>query len=228
MHHILNEIQFLNEIQLGSKERRNREKENRRSQILDAAKKIFISKGLTAATMGDIAQEAELSPASIYTYFKNKEELYAALNLIGLQYLYMKMEKVYKNRKLSVEAKLIKFKDAMYQSFRHDSLTPRVIFHVQLGDYFFTLNQALLTQLNDLSKRTMALLGDTYKKGILQGKFEKGHQGVVISDIFWGTFTGLVLWEEAKRKIDPRKKFLKPTLDTAFDILIRGIKRERK
>jgi len=213
--------------QVGTRERRERERENRRSQILNAAKEVFMSKGLRAATMEDISRKVELSPGTIYTYFKNKEELYVVLNLIGLQYLYRQIEKVYKNRKLSVEAQLIKFKDAMYQTFRHDPLLLRVIFHVQLEDSLFTLNKALLEQLNHLAKRTMNLFVDTYEEGVRQGKFKKD-QGIVLSDIIWATFTGLVLWEEAKRKIDPRKNFLKPTLDSAFDILIRGIKRNRR
>ena len=82
---------------MGTRERREREKENRRNQILNAAKEIFMSKGLRAATMEEIARKAELSPGTIYTYFRNKEELYAVLNLIGLQYLYEQNERVYKN-----------------------------------------------------------------------------------------------------------------------------------
>jgi len=209
---------------MGTRERREREKENRRNQILNAAKEIFMSKGLRAATMEDIARKVELSPGTIYTYFKNKEELYVFLNLVGLQYLYKQIEQVSKNKKLSVEAKLIKFKDAMYKTFRHDPLLLRVIFHVQLEDSLFTLNKALLEQLNHLAKRIMNLFADTYEEGVLQGQFKKD-QGIILADIIWATFTGLVLWEEAKRKINPRKNFLKPTLDKAFDIFTRGIKK---
>ena len=208
---------------MGTRERREREKENRRNQILNAAKEIFMSKGLRAATMEEIARKAELSPGTIYTYFRNKEELYAVLNLIGLQYLYEQNERVYKNKKLSVEVKLIKYKDAMYKTFRHDPLLLRVIFHVQLEDSLFTLDKELLEQLNHSAKRIMRLFVDTYEEGVLQGKFRKDH-GIILSDIIWATFTGLVLWEEAKRKINPRKNFLKPTLDKAFDIFTRGIK----
>ena len=56
-------------------ERKEREKERRRRQILVAAKKIFSKKGFSRATMEDIAEEAELSPGTLYTYFKNKKVL---------------------------------------------------------------------------------------------------------------------------------------------------------
>ncbi len=53
----------------------------RRRQILDAAARQFGLKGLDpgAATIDDIAKAAGLSKGSIYSYFKNKEELLAAI-----------------------------------------------------------------------------------------------------------------------------------------------------
>lgn len=53
----------------------------RRRQILDAAAREFGLKGLDpgAATIDDIAKAAGLSKGSIYSYFKNKEELLAAI-----------------------------------------------------------------------------------------------------------------------------------------------------
>jgi len=38
----------------------------------------------------------------------------------------------------------------------------------------------------------------------------------------------LVLWEESKRALNPRKDFLKPTLDMAFEIIGRGITRRNE
>jgi hypothetical protein len=38
-------------------------------------------------------------------------------------------------------------------------------------------------------------------------------------------FSGLVLWEESKRIINPKKDFLKSTLSLAFDVFARGIKK---
>ena len=51
---------------MGIKERKEREKESRRQQIMVAAKKIFTEKGFNRATMDDIVNEAELSPGTLY------------------------------------------------------------------------------------------------------------------------------------------------------------------
>jgi AcrR family transcriptional regulator len=53
---------------------------DRRKQILDAALNVFSRKGFAAATIKDIAKEAGLkSPALIYWYFPNKQEVLVTL-----------------------------------------------------------------------------------------------------------------------------------------------------
>jgi len=70
---------------MGIIERREREKEKRRNDIIDAAEKIIFSKGLETATMDDVAEEAELSKGTLYLYFKNKEDLLFAITCRGLE-----------------------------------------------------------------------------------------------------------------------------------------------
>jgi len=61
---------------MGVAARRQREKEERRAAILQAAEKVFVNKGVGTATMDDIAHEAELSKGTLYLYFDSKDELY--------------------------------------------------------------------------------------------------------------------------------------------------------
>ncbi len=49
-----------------------------REKLLDAAKKVFARKGVTA-TMDDVATEASVSHGLAYRYFANKETLFRAL-----------------------------------------------------------------------------------------------------------------------------------------------------
>jgi len=69
---------------MGIQERREREKLGRRNAIIEAARKLFLEKGIEHATMKEIAQEAELSKAALYLYFQNKEELTFELLHISL------------------------------------------------------------------------------------------------------------------------------------------------
>ena len=105
---------------MGIQERKSREKDLRRQQIQEAAKELFLLKGFNSTTMEDIAKKAELSPATIYLYFKNKDELYVSLNLISIQYFTNKIKKIHDDSKLSVEEKILKIKDAMYKMYKYD------------------------------------------------------------------------------------------------------------
>jgi AcrR family transcriptional regulator len=56
-------------------ERVRRRSETRRLEILRAAARVFRRRGLGAAGMREIAEEADLSPGNLYYYFAGKDEL---------------------------------------------------------------------------------------------------------------------------------------------------------
>lgn len=67
--------------------RREREKLNRRNEILEASKKIFSEKGYDNATVDDVASAAELSKGTIYLYFQNKSDLFVSTIEMGMEQL---------------------------------------------------------------------------------------------------------------------------------------------
>lgn len=79
---------------MGVKERKEREKQERRNQILETARSLFLRNGFLNVTMNDIARATELSTGTIYLYFKNKEDIFGALAIIGSQRLDKIVDKV--------------------------------------------------------------------------------------------------------------------------------------
>jgi len=77
---------------LGTSERREREKQKRRRDIIDAARTLFFEKGLRATTIDDIARSTELARGTIYLYFETKEEIYATVLMEGLDILQKLLE----------------------------------------------------------------------------------------------------------------------------------------
>lgn len=59
---------------------RHRSPEERRAQILAAAKKCFIQEGFAHTRVDDIAREAGLSKGGIYFHFSSKREIFDALH----------------------------------------------------------------------------------------------------------------------------------------------------
>jgi AcrR family transcriptional regulator len=69
-------------------ERREREKQFRIQDILEAAEKVFFNKGFESATMNEIAREAELGKGTIYLYFKGKDDVHRAIVERGMDILF--------------------------------------------------------------------------------------------------------------------------------------------
>ena len=67
------------------KELKEREKEQRREYIIDAAEKLFFSRGYDNVSMNDIAEAVEMNKATLYLYFANKESLFFSVILKGVR-----------------------------------------------------------------------------------------------------------------------------------------------
>jgi AcrR family transcriptional regulator len=210
------------QVNMGIKERKERERGRRRQQIMVAAKRVFSKKSFNKATMEDIAKEAELSPGTIYLYFKNKEELFASLSLRILQYMSIRLEHVHNEKDKAPKEKLKALKEALYEVYEFDPLVMINMFHLQSSETLKNLSPHLLTDIKDLSRHSFKSMARVFEEGIEKGEFIDRHP-VALADIVWALFSGVVLWEESKRLIDSKKDFLKPTLEIAFEIFNRGI-----
>lgn len=60
---------------MGVQERRERQKESLRQEILDAARELFVREGYDSVSMRRIAEKIEYSPTTIYLYFRDKSDL---------------------------------------------------------------------------------------------------------------------------------------------------------
>jgi len=60
---------------MGSQERREREREEVRTKIMDAARDLFAKEGVEAVSMRKIADAIEYSPTAIYLHFADKDAL---------------------------------------------------------------------------------------------------------------------------------------------------------
>jgi AcrR family transcriptional regulator len=70
------------------KERKEQEKSDMRGLILKTAMNLFLEKGFENITIRNIAEKIEYSPATIYLYFKNKDEILFTLRKVGFEKLY--------------------------------------------------------------------------------------------------------------------------------------------
>jgi AcrR family transcriptional regulator len=58
--------------------------EERRAQILSAARRVFAEKGLSRVTLRDVFREAGLSAGAVYNYFQSKDDLILGVTEAGM------------------------------------------------------------------------------------------------------------------------------------------------
>ena len=210
---------------MGIRERKERERERRRQQIIVAAKRVFSDKGFNKSTMEDIAKEAELSPGTLYLYFKNKDELYASLSLRILQYLIIRLEHVNGNKEMDPVQKVGALNEAMFDVYEFDPLIIINMFHLQSSETLKNLSDELLGEIEELSRKSLGAIAAIFQEGIDAGVFVDEHP-VALADIFWSLFSGVILWESSKSIINDNKDYLRETLKVAFEVFARGLKKD--
>ena len=65
---------------MGVQERREREKQGIREDILEAARTLFVRDGYENVSIRKIAERIEYSPGTIYLYFQDKADILAQIS----------------------------------------------------------------------------------------------------------------------------------------------------
>ncbi|WP_374972351.1 TetR/AcrR family transcriptional regulator [Spongiibacter marinus] len=210
---------------MASIDRRQREKAQRRQQIQDAASSLILENGYYSTKIEDIAKKIDLTPGALYRHFKNKDELFASLLIDALENLSKKTQVISNDSNLNTEEKIIHYKNSLYETYQTHPLMVRCLIHIQFERVLSNIQTETALQLADVNRKIIDCMQVTFKEGISNGTFIKENP-LVYLDMFWGLFTGLILWEEAKKDLNPKKDFLKNTLDKSFSIFLSGIKTE--
>lgn len=209
---------------MGVKERKERERERRRQQIIVAAKRVFSEKGFSKARMEDIACEAELAPATLYIYFRSKEELFVSFSLTLLQYLSAKLRNIVNETGACTEVKLVNLRAAIYELYLLDPWGMGSMLQVQSGEMLNGLSSDFLDRFREMFQYSNQLLKSIFQEGADTGVLVNRHPASM-ANVFWYTLSGVLLLEKNKSMFQDGDDSFKETFDFAFDIMLRGITR---
>lgn len=125
-----------------------------RDRILDGAEVLFAERGFSGTAMRDIARSVHLKPASIYSHFSGKQDLYEAVLQRGLQPLSDLLEDL--SGEDWSEQRLEGQMDALVEYLHTRPLALRVILHEALagGESLMRLAQEWLRPLFDAALAT--------------------------------------------------------------------------
>jgi AcrR family transcriptional regulator len=209
---------------LGIHERKEREKEQRREDILDAAQRVFFEKGLAAATMDDIAEAAELSKGTLYLYYKSKEDLYLTVMMRGMQLLYEGFNEV--TNKVSAPAYMLAHLFEAYLSFfnNHRDFF-RMMHYLQAPQFHKQISEDVKQSCSVLNQRIWDLVNGMLQKCIDAGLLRKGLNPTQLGLILWSSSTALMLRIDSEQGIwrDAFHVDLLDTLKLSNDLLLDAI-----
>ncbi|MCP4718262.1 MAG: TetR/AcrR family transcriptional regulator [Desulfobacteraceae bacterium] len=174
---------------MGVKERRAMEKQMRRNQILDAARKLLFSQGFENVSISKISKEAQLGVGTIYFYYKNKADIFVALQEEGLAFLFSTIQQI-QGKELNPEEKLNEIALAYYNFSQNQQEYFNIInYFLSSPRFFFQEEQK---QLIDMSgNKILMVIEDIILQGVEAGFFIE-EDPRKFSILFWGTMHGLI------------------------------------
>ena len=175
---------------VGLKERRQREKAQRRREILNAARTLLFEKGLPATSINRIAESAELGVGTIYSYYKSKEEIFVALQEEGLSLLYDSLSRIHATAAGPVEK--LQGYAAAYLDFSRDSKD-----YFDIINYFLSSAQVMLpvplkNRIDRHGSNILRIVAASIQAGVGQNIFREV-EAKRYAMILWGTVHGIIL-----------------------------------
>lgn len=178
---------------MGTEERKAREKERRRNQIVDAAEKIIFAKGLDQATMDEIAEEAELSKGTLYLYFKNKNELYLAITERGSNILNARFAKVFAGAHDHTGIELVRLIGETYLNFvrENPNYFKAFMYYESLSDVE-ELQQSEFAQTCEENRREgMNFIIRALQIGMQDGTIDDSYDPKELAIVIWSSTRGI-------------------------------------
>ncbi|GFI14955.1 HTH-type transcriptional regulator TtgR [Lachnospiraceae bacterium] len=195
-----------------------------RSSIASAAQELFRQKGIASTSMDEIAQKSGYSKATLYVYFKDKEEIVSFLVLESMEKLYghilqaLESDGTTKTRYDNICQSLLKYQQTFPFYFQ---LALREINIDFSHTDFLPEEQEAFRVGEKINEKVKQFLQD----GIAAGDLRKDIQLMPAIFSFWGMLSGLILTAENKKAYIAQEMKLsrEEFLTYGFDTLYRSI-----
>jgi AcrR family transcriptional regulator len=188
--------------------------EERRTQIIESAVRVFAREGFAHARMDDVAAESGLSKGLLYWYFKSKEEIIVAIADVLFSGEFRRMEKI------SVEGRSARACLEEYFQIVLDDL--RGILKVAPIFYeFYALafrNAVVRRVMQKYLRRYLAIAEPIIRHGMDRGEFAPGdarRAAIAVGAALEGT---LLLWAYAPSIVQPEEQ-----IHTVMTLVLNGL-----
>ncbi|MFB6467245.1 TetR/AcrR family transcriptional regulator [Cytobacillus sp. Hz8] len=217
---------------MGIHERKEKEKEIRRRDIIEAAERVFFTKGYDHATMDDVAREAEFSKRTVYVYFNSKEQIYFEIMIKGYRLLLeMLKADLQKEKILNAVEKIRRMALIMYQFNRDYPDYFKAIMEYENGELDFQkgVPDQSREECYALGEELLGYLIEMLKRGIAEKSIRSDLDVVKTALILWACMIGV--FNTANRKGNYLKHYHSMTpeelISGALELVIQSIQSEK-
>ncbi|MDR1618493.1 MAG: TetR/AcrR family transcriptional regulator [Treponema sp.] len=205
---------------MGITERKERERAERKTLIMDCARELIITMGAKEVSMTDIARKAELSKATLYLYFPGKELLFRELSEMEQEKFITRFQSQMTSGLSALETIHLFWKT--YAEIYEDSDDRLIFFNMRhyVGEDFLFLS--------DSSKSSFVIytmLEEIIRKGISEGTMDPNIDPAASSRAALYLFSYII--ENSMRLPGDKKKERMVIGETKkmFEIILKGIAR---
>ena len=203
---------------MGTLERRARARDSIRTQILDAARDLFVRDGVEAVTMRAIARRIEYTPTTIYHHFRDKHTLLLELCTLDMQRLGLAFQSI---GRIEDPAERTRRFGLAYVDFAIDN--PGIYRFL-----FMTPKPGVMSDANaDPSQNAYLMLLQAVTEGIRAGRYRPEFvDPQQLAQILWAAVHGIVSLRIAKEDADWIEwRDTRETARAMIDVVVRGTMR---
>lgn len=200
-----------------SKERQIRKQEEIRNTILEAAREIVAKEGIEGLSIRKITNAIEYSPAIIYHYFKNKNEIVESLVSEGYARILASIKAVKRNEDEPEK----EIKEVFTNYIKAALASPDEYKAFMLNNEASVLKKTALLERGISNKSpTLKMLCDNIQRGINRGRFTPCDVEL-IAQILWTSTFGLIMKLMLEKEI--LEEQVNRLIEQHFNMLFNGI-----
>lgn len=215
---------------MGSIDRKNKIKEIRKNDIIDAAQEVIFSKGYNQASMDEISKQAEFSKRTVYSYFSSKEEIYFEIMVRGYNLLNEQIQNIF--NEIPQKTALEKIKQMGLVIYKFSTQYPNYFeaimsYENKEEDFDDKIINNSRDNCYNLGEVLFSYLKTTLEEGISEGSI-RGDIDVVNTSIYiWSSTIGLfdVLIKKKKYLKSYHSRDTDTLLKNGLDMIIYSIKK---
>lgn len=198
-----------------------RRKDERPTEILDAALELFGTKGFVSTKIDDIAKQAGVSKGTVYLYYPSKETLFKEMVYVLMLPRIKEVELYISNYQGKQTELLILIINRWWQTIKSSGLTgiPKLI--ISEADKFPDLTKFYV---KEVIHRIHTIVVNVLNNGVKQNEFKKMNTALT-ARVIMSSLVYFSMWETSLKKYDKKDLKVEDMIEQQIKLVLDGIKK---